>query len=353
MNTIRLRTYLTPEEKADGRLRELWLEVGPSCHLRCGFCFNSAGGSAAELIQKQMPLTGYNAVLEQFANLGGKVVGIPGFGEPFSAPNLTLTKHIIEESARLGIRTHIYTAGDLLTGPLVHWLRSKPVTLGIKFNHFESAVQDSIVQQEGYTDRRKNALNILLQYGFFGDSSAEFTRMSFVTPVLPENAKVLPDIWRYCRDHGIIPDVDTLLPAGRASNEVNTDYDELAANVFRKLRNIDDLEYGIPWEVTSPTYAGGEGCNRCCYHLYVDFQGHVSPYLGANKKEQFLGNVSTYPLKYFWNSFVMRAIRNRHYSGRCTECIYFKTKACSSCLGRCANLTSTGQVETKGCWNFA
>jgi len=102
-----LRSSLTTSEKAGGGLLELWLEVGPACHLHCGFCFN-------------------------------------GNGEPFHSGNCETTMFIAREAARLGLRTNIFTSGDLLTEELANELHSFGVSLSLKWNSFRPAVQDRL-----------------------------------------------------------------------------------------------------------------------------------------------------------------------------------------------------------------
>lgn len=345
---MRLQTSLTPEEKTGGYLRELWIEIGPRCHLACNFCFNSAGGQCPATTN-QMTEAKYADVIKQFARCGGKLIGIPGFGEPFISPNLDLTMSIVNLATSLGMRCHVFTAGDVLTKELILELKTKPISLGIKFNHFNPLVQDALVNDRGYTKRREQALKLLLQNDFYSQGDSETTRVSFVTSILPENFEVLPEIYRHCRQNGIVPDIDMLLPAGRASKQ-HEFYQLMAKEAFSVLRQIDQEEFGIVWESDSPTFVGS-CCDRCYYHLYVDFQDRVSPCLGANKKGVFLGSLRNQTLESFWNSNLMSVVRSRNYTGRCTQCLNFQEGKCNSCLGRFAAIDGN-RVQTIECWNF-
>jgi len=137
-----LRSSLTTSEKAGGGLLELWLEVGPACHLHCGFCFNGNGESriAFGLLSPAEHLD----ILQQFRALGGVSLGIPGNGEPFHSGNCETTMFIAREAARLGLRTNIFTSGDLLTEELANELHSFGVSLSLKWNSFRPAVQDRL-----------------------------------------------------------------------------------------------------------------------------------------------------------------------------------------------------------------
>lgn len=350
MNPCVLRTALTDEErKPDGQLKELWLEIGPACHLACSYCFSAAGGTA--LHNSGISLAQYLNVLSQFKNLGGKFVGMPGFGEPFHAQNIKTTFGILEGAIRLSLRFHVFSAGDLITDDIARRLKDMGVSLGIKFNSFNPGLQDNLVNSPGYFERRDRALKILARTGFHCPETRGSTLLALVTSVMRRNYKEIPGIYRFCRENNIFPDMDSmLLPFGRA--DLLTDEDaRIAKRTFAILRKIDEEDYGYHWESNSPCYAGA-ACDRCYCHLYVDYLGNVSPCLGANKKEIYLGNISNQPLEEMWTSPLMKKVRQRDYAGKCAECAHFKNNTCNSCLGRFVGELSVARIETGGCWNF-
>lgn len=350
MNPCVLKTALTDEERRpNGQLKELWLEVGPACHLACSYCFSAAGGTI--LHNNGISLAQYLDVLAQFKDLGGKFVGMPGFGEPFHSQNIKTTLGILEKAARLGLRSHVFSAGDLITDDIARKLKDMSVSLGIKFNSFNPGLQDSLVNSPGYSERRDKALKILARLRFNCPETRGRTLLAFVTSVMRRNHKEIPSIYRFCRENNIFPDMDSmLLPFGRA-DLITAEDEQIAKRTFAILRKIDEEEYGYRWESNSPCYAGA-ACDRCYYHLYIDYRGNISPCLGANKKEVYLGNVGRQSLEEMWASPLMKKIRQRDYAGKCAECAHFKNNTCNSCLGRFASELSVARIDTKGCWNF-
>lgn len=346
-----LRSALTIQEKtATGKLLELWLEVGSPCHLNCNYCFNNNGGSNQTAVG-QLSISEYFDILNQFKNLGGVSVGIPGNGEPFHSQNIMTTMAIVREASRLGLRVNIFTAGDLLAENVAQELKALGVSLSVKFNSFNLTTQDDLVGSCGYTERRWRKLEMLFRLGFNKTDDTGVSGLAFVNSIMPDtNDQEILNIYRYCRDNGIVPDIDTFLPFGRASYLMSEDTTTID-RVTKELQRFD-AALGICWQLDSvPTYIGAN-CDRCFYHLYVDFQGSISPCLGANKKGVFVGNVRTGLLAVAWRSPLMHNIRARRYLGKCSECVKFRDGRCNSCLGRFTRQVSLKGIETIGCWRF-
>lgn len=341
----------TEKEAGKGQLLELWLEIWPYCHLCCSYCFNAAG--KGQEFEGLLPVVDYLSLLESFKALGGRVIGIPGFGEPFHPRNLDLTLAIIKQARELDIRSYVFTTGDLINEHLAKELYDLDVSLMIKFNSSLENIQDKLVCTSGYTKKRERALEILKGLGF-NDLKEDVnghptTKLGYVTSILPENYDELPELFRYCRQNNIYPDIDTLLHFGRSQD--SKDEEQSVRKMMTLLQEIDKEEFGNSWEM-SPAYIAGS-CDRYAYHLYMDFHGNISPCLGANKKGVVLRNLSEPDaLAKAWHSPLMEIVRNRAYQGKCQECKNFKLKTCNSCLGRYADIEQC-QVETFGCWNFS
>jgi MoaA/NifB/PqqE/SkfB family radical SAM enzyme len=351
---LKLKAALSEKEKKEsaGKLLELWLEIGMHCHLKCKFCFNDGGGHIDN--GGSLGMNDYKIILQQFKDLGGKVIGIPGGGEPLYFTNFAKTMMVISYAKKLGLRVILFTSGDLIDEGIARELKILDVSLLIKFNSPFASVQDVLVGFDGYTNRRDKALKILQKLGFMnrekdGEGNS-ISSVGFVTPILYENYDQLPNIFRYCLHNNIVPDIDTVIPTGRGASFSKVE-DEATRKMFLKLQKISKDEFGEEWEI-SPTYVGG-CCDRHKYHLYVDCEGNVSPCLGANKKNVFLANTcEKNSLSRAWNSMLMKKIKERKYSGRCMNCKSFENKICNSCLGRYTNSISEEEICTTGCWNF-
>jgi MoaA/NifB/PqqE/SkfB family radical SAM enzyme len=337
-------------------LLELWIEVWPFCHLNYSYCFNAGGntGFSPQLLLQEE----YLDLLNQFKKLGGRAIGIPGNGEPLHARNYDLLINLSRWAQAAGIKTYVFTTGDLIDEVKADELFDVGLSLMIKCNSFKPEVQDLLVRVSGYTSRRQGCLELLQRKGFnrpeFDQDNNQTTRFALVTSILAENYAELPKMFRWCRQNNVLPDIDTILEACRGTEysgchpTLSTD---LVRSTFQVLQQIDRAEFGNDWDIT-PTYVDGY-CDRYRYHLYVDCWGNISPCLGANKRGIFLGNIRQgYSLTEAWESPLMIRIRDRNYSGKCATCAHFKAQNCNSCLGRFTNITGTNCIDTTGCWNF-
>jgi MoaA/NifB/PqqE/SkfB family radical SAM enzyme len=257
---------------------------------------------------------------------------------------------VVRFASDLGIRVNIFTSGDLLNKETVDELRLLGVSVSLKWNSFCASVQDRLVGSPEYTQRRGQAFGLLRQHGFNQPDAAGVSCLAFVNSIMPGvNDGEIVEFYRYCRENGIVPDIDTLLPFGRAS-QMSADEIAVIDRVAGELRWLDS-GLGIEWPGEFLTYVGSL-CDRCHHHLYVDCFGRVSPCLGANKRGAHIGNVKTGSLSTAWRSPLMHNIRARRYTGRCSVCVKFLDGRCNSCLGRFASAIGPHVVETTGCWKF-
>ncbi|HBR80162.1 TPA: hypothetical protein DEA21_00720 [Candidatus Uhrbacteria bacterium] len=208
-----------------------------------------------------------------------------------------------------------------------------------------------MVVSSGYTARRARVLGFLYKLGFNQPDANGVSNLAFVNSIMPSvNDGEISRLYRYCREHGIVPDIDTLLPFGRAGRMTSEDI-MIIDRVSGELRWFDQT-LGIEWPVDSIQTYIGQACDRCFHHLYIDHFGRVSPCLGANKKEVYIGNIRNQQIEKLWRVPLMRNIRARRYGGLCSVCAKFLDGRCNSCLGRFTSRISLGGIETTGCWKF-
>ena len=352
----KLTDLLTPPEIKHGSkesqsgLTELWIETGIDCPHNCEFCFNSAGGRKHE--KGTMNEQDYLSILEQFKELGGKTVGFPGAGEPLFGKNRDLTLKVADYCSQNDLQFIIFTSGYLLNDDLIRRLNRSNISLMVKYNTFDEKKQDAMVGTPGYSKRRNENIEKLIASGFTKDH-----RLGFVNSIMNENYEEIPAMFRYCRDHDIIPDFDTLQEKGRGATCGLCSQDEKTRQMFEILQEIDEKEYGYTWQI-SPTYVAGK-CERYKQHLYIDRFGNVSPCLGTNLDGINIGNVKQSTeqhtnLEKIWNENpLLQKVKQRDYEGKCKTCKAFQNGDCNSCLGRYATIdTNTNRINTMGCWNF-
>lgn len=330
-------------------LKELWLEIGGSCHLRCYYCFANSKGIDASL--DNVSINKIKEYLDEFIKMGGDRIGIVGAGEPFHARNIEDTFEILNHVKRHGITTTIFTTGDLINKEVTSRLDNYPnITLLIKFNSQIPKVQDKIVQVKGYTKRRDKAMKLLIKKRY-----NDGKRLGVVTSILEENAKEMLKMFRYARNNNLIFDADTPIPRGRGANCDRIEIARLAQPIIKRLSEIDRKEYGNIWEPHA-TYIASPPCTRFNQHLYVRKNGDVIPCVGSPGAT--LGNVKNQSLKEIWENPLMKVIRDHKYVGKCPTCKNYQEGKCYSCLGRATKDLTTKSlkkdkvVHTIGCFQY-
>lgn len=354
------------------KLQSLWMEIPGYCNLACSYCFAKGG----ETVNKDALMTykEIESVLSQGKKMGIDSFGIPGAGEPLLPINKDLTIKILKLCADLQIFVALFTTAEFIDDDLADELFKLPVEILVKCNSLDPDLQDRFVSDisrqrviEGYGKKRNKGLEILLNHGFADKekSQSQFgrkSRLALVTSIMSDkehglsNLSDVKNILRFCREHNIIFDCDSILKRGRGVTcQLHTEDEEYRTTLL-ELQKIDHDEFNNDWQITQ-SYAGGPACDRYHHHLYVTQYGEIHPCIGATGVS--LGNIRTTTLQDAWNSTEMQIIRNRNYKGKCgEECANFAEHKCNSCLGRRtinlnnAFLQEYGFVETIGCWNF-
>ncbi|NTW13646.1 MAG: radical SAM protein [Candidatus Moranbacteria bacterium] len=359
------------ERKNNGNLQTMWIELPGICNLACAYCYACGGDRLCSdnLLSWQQ----YKSILVQARALGVDSIGIPGAGEPLLGTNRQLALSIIRKCSELGIFVTLFTTGEFIDERIADELYRLPVEVMLKGNTLDPEKQDRFVSDpsrnreiRGYGEKRNVAIDLLMRKGFndHGKCMKAFgrkSRMALVTSIMTgghgelNNLDDVVGVLRYCREHNIIFDCDSLLERGRGANcELCASDRELKSKLL-ELQEIDDVEYGNVWGL-SQSYVGTV-CDRYMHHLYVTQYGEVRPCIGA--MDMMLGDLHETTLQEAWESAEMRIIRARKYSGKCgDECGNFEDGTCNSCLGRRVsgltneNLLAKGSVDTVGCWNF-
>jgi len=350
--------------KEGGELKSLWIELPAWCDLFCPYCFASA--RRVDYDKNNLLPAEYYSILKNFAEMGGKDVGIPGSGEPFHSDsqiggnNKALTLEILKFCKELDLSLTIFTTGHFIDIELAQKLLEYNVILLVKYNSMIPEIQNELVgspKHLNYALERDHALLTLMSLGFNKPAFGKNSRLGIVTSVMNANKDELPSLMRFARRHNLIFDCDTILERGRGKSfdeRGGSPPDEEMQSIFRNLQKIDAEEFDNHWDI-SRSYIG-TSCDRFRHHLYVSKSGQVHPCVGAVTVD--LGNIRDKSLSDCWNSPAMKVIRNHQYSGKCTECANFQEQKCYSCLGRCTECLNNDYIErnshvlTTGCWNY-
>jgi MoaA/NifB/PqqE/SkfB family radical SAM enzyme len=332
-------------------LKDIWIELSQSCDHRCKNCFQATEKGVDKdpdnLKRKQLL-----DVVNHSIDLGVNEIGIPGAGEPFHPANRRLLLALLDNNFARGVHTTIFTHAGFLNPELIEKLESykDKITLLIKLNTFDPKQQDWFDDVTGYGKKRNEILGTLI-----GQRFNDGQRLGIVTSVMNFNFNQLPEIFRWCRTHNIVIDIDPILTRGRGINNPFSVSGEHLLKLYQMLSRIDAVEFDKHWEPTS-NYVGALSCDRYRHHLYVTKTGIVHPCVGSTGI--ILGSVREKSLEEMWDSPEMRIIRERKHTGKCTECGLYVERKCNPCLGRYTeNLTNegllrNGSVATVGCWAF-
>lgn len=303
-----------------GRLLSVSLLLSNACNLKCLYCYRDAGTHS----DCGFSLRQWEEVLRQAQELGARSVWIPGSGEPLLDP-VFCEGHsfpLLKLCNSLGLRVTFFTNGTALTARLADALKDHDVSVVTKLNSLDPTIQDFLAGVPGAYGAIRRGLDLLLSAGF---TEGPVSRLGIDTVVVSQNYQEIPAIYRFCRDHNIIPYITANLHGGRACTHscLDVSQDDLR-QLFEELLAIDRQEYGFDW-FPAPPIAGGQ-CKKLFYDIVVDATGDVLICPGINLP---LGNIRERPLAEILSSSSLFAQVRRMpdtLTGKCRQC---SSKSCA------------------------
>lgn len=275
------------------RLLNPSIDLGVVCDLNCPYCFTETVTGKRRLRRpNELDMAETFSVLEDFVTAGARSVNIVGAGEPLLHPSL---RSVVSYLEKAGVVTVIFTNGTRLADNpgLVKFLYEHAVTVVVKVNSRNAALQDAVAGRRGYTTRRDRALQELIAAGFAGTDP---TRLAIDTMAFAGNLAELPEIHRWCRSANVCPLTSDFIPSGRttcggiARNDSESDIEPELAEIANRalvalsptqrvdlvdaLSKIDD-ELGISG-TSARAYYGGGACTQIL-GVYVDVEGAIWP----------------------------------------------------------------------------
>lgn len=237
-------------ERGGRKYQSVALEVVPgwTCQLHCANCYK---GRAHTFGNSQMPMEFVRQVLVQAKQCGfGEVVLIGG--EPTLHPALPT---MIEESLRLGLTPIVVTNGvKLADRRYKDQIALNGVTL-VLHAPFERAVQDRHAGLSGYHDALMQAYDNVLG----SDGVTVVAEVLVTTMFLPQ----IPDVYRWCRDHGVKPFIEMVRRSDDGMKTDGTPSIDDVHQLFLTLAEIDSPE--VP--VTPPMF--GQPCTMAITGVHV------------------------------------------------------------------------------------
>lgn len=283
------------EAVAAGRLLTLGLMTSRACDLRCVYCYTAAGRAGRNELRGEDRLR----VLREGAELGVRLLWIPGAGEPLLDPGFW---PLLEEARKLGIWTLFYTSGTQITPEVAERIAALPCSVVVKVNSLQPAAQDAITGVEGSYRAIHRGIDLLLDAGLHEEG-----RLGAETVIMPATRDELPSVLRFCRQRRIIPYIERMLPAGRGrAQSLRMDF-AAEARVLSTLADIDRQEFGFSWTPHGTFATGLWDCDRILYTIVVDAQGFAHPCVAISEA---FGNLREQSLERIWKGKRMQSLRS-------------------------------------------
>jgi radical SAM protein with 4Fe4S-binding SPASM domain len=322
------------EARDSNRLLSIRLETNRSCNLRCRYCYARSGEDSRKVADFNV----LKRIISEAKKLGIKSVVVIGGGEPTLYPDF---KELISYIDSLGIIPLVFTNTVLMTEELAEFLYQHNVSVMGKLDSLRPEVQDYMAGREGAFEYLKKGLGNLLRAGFSKQIEPGELRLgiSFVSNKI--NLGEIEDIWHFCRQTNIFPNMEILTPTGRANEELEDKLltTEEIKEYKLKLLEIDRKNYGYNWLPYTPITASG--CLQHLYSLYINLEGNVRPCAPTKLDEhpalkidgEYPYNINRMSLKEIYDSKLFEYVRNidSTLEGRCGNCEY--RKDCIGCRG--------------------
>jgi len=316
------------------RLLAIRLETNRSCNLRCRYCYAISGKS----LRNELSLNVLADVVRQAKDLGAQSIVVIGGGEPTLHPRF---RPLIALIHRLDMVPMIFTNAMKTTPALAGFLFDCNASVMTKLDSLTPATQDFLAGVSGAFDRMQQGIENLLAAGFGKPSDPHRLRLGASFVSCRANLNEVENIWRFCRQRNIFPNMEVLTPTGRAKDELDGQgltLDEIRRYKLRIL-DLDRREYGLDWLPYTPLAASG--CLQHLYSLYVTIEGNVRPCAPAKFDEHpslrvggvYPHNILRRPLAEIYRDELFQYVRSidRHLEGKCRNCPH--NDECIGCRG--------------------
>ncbi|RJX20876.1 MAG: radical SAM protein [Desulfobulbus sp.] len=322
--------------RTQGGLLSMELELSRACNLRCLYCYADSG----QALQDELSRDELFSVIDQAATLGARKIIVIGGGEPLLSPHLF---PVLEFIRGLGLDADLFTNATLLDRAKAERLHALRVSVSMKMNSLDPAVQDELAGRAGTHAAIMRGLDHLLAAGYPDDERV----LGIESIICRQNYDEIPALWRWARDRRIVPYIEVMTMQGRALEHQNLEVSrEGLKQLFDALAEIDAREYGNHWTPHPPLAASH--CARHEYSCTVTALGEVNPCPGVNIP---VGNIRFASLRdILQTSPVIRDLRNirQTIKGRCADCEF--NALCYGCRGHAYQTTGDHLAEDPSCW---
>ncbi|HII90963.1 MAG TPA: radical SAM protein [Methanosarcina sp.] len=322
------------QARNSNRLLAIRLETNKSCNFRCRYCYAQSGEDSTKIAD----FNNLKRIIQEAKELGARSVVVIGGGEPTLYPSF---RDLIAYIDSLGIIPVIFSNTVLMTEELAGFLYKHNASVMGKLDSLKPEVQDYLAGRAGASEDIKKGLQNLLKTGFSKPAGPGELRMgvSFVSNKM--NLEEIEEIWHFCRQNNIFPNMEILTPTGRANDELEDKL--LTAEEIKeyklKLLEIDRRYYGYDWLPYTPITASG--CLQHLYSLYINIEGNVRPCAPTKLDEhpafkvggEYPYNINKMSLREIYDSSLFTYVRNidKMLEGKCKNCEH--AEECIGCRG--------------------
>jgi MoaA/NifB/PqqE/SkfB family radical SAM enzyme len=307
------------------RLLSLRLETSLSCNLHCKYCYRSSGKKT----DNEMEYWELVNIIDQAYDLGAQSIVIIGGGEPTIYKKF---KELVTHVDSLHMIPVVITNGQTMTQEISRFLNKHHASVMIKLDSLKEKVQDYLSGINGSYKRIQRGISNLIKNGFCTDNKIRLGASCVLNKL---NAAEVFNIWRFCRNSNIFPNIETMTPNGRAKHHFNwiLSGDEVQRIKYQLLA-LDQREYGYTWNPHTPLF--GAGCRQLEYSLCITVEGFARPCAAILINHIDVKPSSPAGLKLaeaLHDPLIKRArFAERYLTGTCATCEY-KTNECIGCRG--------------------
>ncbi|MFA5797705.1 MAG: hypothetical protein WC916_06775 [Candidatus Woesearchaeota archaeon] len=293
----------------NNQLIKVVMELSNICNKSCAGCFtkkikDSWTTKSKKRLPNEQPLEIQLAMIDEAYAIGARTVDIVGAGEPTLDPNF---QTVVEYITNKKMHAIIFTLGEhsALAEYAKKW-SNKPVSFFIKFWSKNPQLQNSYVADNTglYTMRRDAMIEKLILLGYTKGATQQIdgtnhhsTRLGADILVMKSNYAEIPELFRFCRENNIMPEIKSYIPAGPthlSQMQAASIYTAAMLNALKKdevtpkdmydlrknIINIDSKEFNIPELPTC--YIQGPKCTQSVASLYITITGEIRSCVGTS-----------------------------------------------------------------------
>jgi len=295
-----MREYI--EAHRQGTLLKLVTHLSNVCNLSCPGCFVNRPDDDVNEKRKarrhdEMSFEDQKALLQEAKQMGVKTIDVVGAGEPTLDPHF---EQFVDEVERLGMDLIVFTHGAtrIFKKENLAKYKDKPISFFIKLWSLDQDKMNQYVRGalQNYAQMRDEAIQNLEELGFMRGETVnidgkdkQITRVGADILVMKSNLAEIPNIFRFCRLKGIMPEIKTYIPQGPTKLDQQGEFftglsteeqeklkaDAVTPTEFAKLREklekIDKDEFGI--DKLGVVYPQGMFCTQSAGALYITING--------------------------------------------------------------------------------